>query len=87
MNAGAKRIIFHRIRVYVPTKHRTQILDELHQGHFGIVKMKALARSYVYWPNIDHDLEQLARSCSGCLHTAREPDKVPVHHWEYPSQP
>ena len=29
----------------------------LHEGHPGISKMKALARSYVRWPKIDSDIE------------------------------
>ena len=33
------------IRVIVPPKLRPQVLEELHQGHRGVVKMKALARS------------------------------------------
>ena len=34
-------------RVVVPTKLRERVLEELHQGHSGVVRMKALARSYV----------------------------------------
>ena len=33
------------IRVIVPPKRRLQLLEELHQGHLGEVKMKTLARS------------------------------------------
>lgn len=35
------------IRVIVPTKDRPQVLVELHQGHPGVVKMKALTRNYI----------------------------------------
>ena len=35
------------IRVIVPVKLRTQILNLLHESHPGVVRMKALARSYV----------------------------------------
>ena len=34
--------------VLIPPKHQTQVLDELHDGHLGVVKMKALAQSYVW---------------------------------------
>lgn len=30
------------------------------------VKTKALARSYVLWPNIDRDIENLIKGCSPC---------------------
>ncbi|KAF2891398.1 hypothetical protein ILUMI_14775, partial [Ignelater luminosus] len=39
-------IIFRGHRVVILTKLRKQILQELHASHFGIVRMKALARSY-----------------------------------------
>ena len=38
------------IRVIIPQKFRKNILEEVHQGHLGIVKMKSIARSYVRWP-------------------------------------
>lgn len=46
----AVRLYFYRSRIYVPSKLRTAIWNELHFGHVGVVKMKALARSYVYFP-------------------------------------
>lgn len=39
------------------------ILDELHIGHLGVVKMKELARSFVWWPNIDQQIEHLVKEC------------------------
>ena len=54
------------IRVIVPPKLRPQVLQELHQGHMGVVKMKALARSYIWWPNSDKEIELSVKSCSDC---------------------
>ena len=34
------------IRVIIPIKLRNKVLDELHVGHIGIVKMKELSRSF-----------------------------------------
>ena len=50
-------------RVIIPQKLREIILQELHSEHMGIAKMKALARSHVWWTGIDKDLECLAKSC------------------------
>ncbi|GFW74980.1 uncharacterized protein K02A2.6-like [Trichonephila clavipes] len=41
--------IMYDHRVYIPEKYQNQVLEELHVGHPGIVKMKAIARSYCYW--------------------------------------
>lgn len=79
--------VFKGIRICVPRKYQEQILKELHEGHVGMVKMKALARSHVYWPNIDKDIEDMVNSCAQCIELRNEPKKVPTHYWEYPTQP
>ena len=43
-----------------------KMLEELHVGHPGIVRMKELARSYFWWPNVDLEIEQTVRNCSSC---------------------
>ena len=53
-------------RVIIPPKLQKRVLDELHEeGHLGIVKMKALARSYMWWPSIDQSIEAMGKTCSG----------------------
>ncbi|VDI40348.1 Hypothetical predicted protein [Mytilus galloprovincialis] len=49
--------------------------------------MKLLARSYVWWPRIDSEIESLAKSCSGCQKHHRNPKQSPLHPWEWPSSP
>ena len=53
-------------RVVVPEKLRDKILNSLHFAHPGMVKMKALARSYVWWPKINSDIEAFVRKCLPC---------------------
>ncbi|KAL4009353.1 hypothetical protein ACER0C_003205 [Sarotherodon galilaeus] len=74
-------------RVILPPKLRTTVLDSLHNGHLGVVKMKSLARSYVWWPGLDCEIENMAKSCTGCQQTLRQPQTAPVHAWEWPSAP
>ncbi|KAL1468048.1 hypothetical protein MTO96_041738 [Rhipicephalus appendiculatus] len=57
------------MRVIVPAKLRSLLLDELHEGHPGIVRSKQLARSYVWWPSIEADLEHRVKAC-GQFHLA-----------------
>jgi hypothetical protein len=75
------------IRVIIPVKFRTRILELLHSSHPGVVKMKALARSHVWWPGIDHEIEKLVKSCTGCQTTQHAPTLAPLHPWEWPETP
>ena len=49
--------------------------------------MKGLARSYVWWPGIDQDIESLANKCQGCQKVQFEAPTVPLHPWEWPIKP
>ncbi len=74
-------------RVIVPPPGRDQVLQELHETHPGIVKMKSLVRSYVLWPNICKDLEAKVRECANCQASRPPPPRAPLHPWEWPQQP
>ena len=50
--------------VVVPPCGRQQVIDELHEGHPGISQMKSLARSFVWWPGMDNDLEKRWKNVS-----------------------
>ena len=56
-----------------------RVLQVLHSAHLGVVKMKALARSYVWWPGIDDEIEQMTKGCGGCVEAQSSPRKVPIH--------
>ena len=48
-------------RVEVPDSGREAVPEQLHETHLGVVKLKALARSYVWWPNLSADVEAKVR--------------------------
>ena len=53
-------------RVVIPKSLQKVVLKQFHSHHPGITRMKALMRSYVYWPSIDQHIEELVQNCSRC---------------------
>ncbi|GFN82591.1 transposon tf2-9 polyprotein [Plakobranchus ocellatus] len=50
-------------------------------------RMKQLARSAVYWPRTDTDIEDIARHCAACNEHQRLPPEQPSHPWITPEKP
>ena len=49
--------------------------------------MKQLARTAVYWPNIDNDIEATCRQCIPCGEHQNKPSKSAIHPWMLPEKP
>ena len=75
------------IRVVVPEKLQGAVLRELHSSHSGMSRMKSLARSFAWWPNVDKNIEQLVKGCHPCLSIRHAPAVVPLHPWAWPPKP
>lgn len=74
-------------RVIIPPQGRETLLEELHECHPGIVRMKALARNYLWWPGLDAEVEAKVRSCDVCQQQSKPPPNAPLHPWEWPGKP
>lgn len=61
-----KECIMLGVKVVIPESLRKTVLNLLHEDHTGIVRTKMLARSTLWWPGLQRDLEQLVTSCSVC---------------------
>jgi hypothetical protein len=79
--------LFHGARLVIPGSLQKKVLDILHLGHFGSQRMKQLARTAVYWPGIDANIEETSRGCTGCGEQQNLPAKAPVHPWILPEKP
>ncbi|XP_018406799.1 PREDICTED: uncharacterized protein K02A2.6-like [Cyphomyrmex costatus] len=80
-------VIFRGHRVVIPKSLQKKILEELHTGHFGINKMKGIARSYCWWKGIDDDIKALVENCQNCNTFKNNPQKVEQHIWEPSAAP
>lgn len=74
-------------RLIIPKQFRSRILKQLHKAHPEMERMKSIARSHVYWPHIDHDIEQYVRNCNRCAEAAKTPPRVPLAPWPMPPIP
>ena len=75
-------------RIIIPNDCRDDVLDKVHEGHFGIERTKLRARDTVYWLQINHDIETLVKSCDKCQEFSkrnnRDPDiprEIPLVPW------
>ncbi|XP_062709570.1 uncharacterized protein K02A2.6-like [Aedes albopictus] len=74
-------------RIVVPLKFRRRIVRQLHRGHPGMDRMKSLARSYIYWPNVDDDVTQFVQECTACAEAAKSPTKASLESWPLAVKP
>ena len=83
----ANGCLFYGARVCIPVSLQPQVLHILHIGHFGIQRMKQLARTAVYLPGIDSCIDELSHSCQTCAEHQNNPPKQPIHPWMFPEKP
>ena len=74
-------------RVIIPKVGRQRILEELHDSHQGMSRMKERARMVVWWPNIDKEIESMASCCAACQASRNLPPVAPLHPWSFPERP
>ena len=75
------------LRVIIPERHQSALLQQLHEDHFGIVRTKAIARNYFWFPGIDKSIEDMISACPTCQTVQHDPVKSPLIPWKYPSHP
>jgi transposase InsO family protein len=80
-------VIFKGRQVLIPESLRADIIEQLHQGHFGIEKTKRLARESVYWPGIGKEIDKMVKNCDTCQENQPCQMKEPLEPHDIPSTP
>ncbi|PIO77460.1 hypothetical protein TELCIR_00443 [Teladorsagia circumcincta] len=74
-------------RIVIPKLLQRRVLYSLHKADPGQTRMKMLARSYVYWPALDADIERLVKNCATCVEAAKNPGKAELSSWPKATSP
>ena len=87
MNFVLIYFVFNGKTVEIPFQLRERVINELHDCHPGIFKMKALARSHFWWPSLDEMIKTCVKQCKTCQVNQNMPASAPIHHWERTTKP
>ena len=80
-------ILLRGTRIVMPHNLRQRVLEAAHEGHPGIVAMKARLRTKVWWPRIDKDTELLVKCCRGCTLVSNPTPPHPMKRRTLPAEP
>ena len=81
-------ILMKNSKVLIPETLKQKYLRHIHQGHQGIEACRSRAREFVFWVNINKDIEELVQKCSLCqsqqnstCSVQKYVSEVPPHPW------
>lgn len=59
-------LLFYDTKIIVPQNLRIEMLQLIHETHFGIQKCKLRARQIMFWPKMSSDIENFVETCEIC---------------------
>ena len=80
-------LLFRDNRIVVPNKMRKQMVNKIHESHQGIVKSKQRARTILFWPGMNGDIEDAVSSCVACQENRNSQPAEPMLPHEIPDRP
>ncbi|XP_064483051.1 uncharacterized protein K02A2.6-like [Ornithodoros turicata] len=84
--AVADSLLMHGTQIVIPKTCQQQILQLLHEGHFGLEKCTTRAKHAVWWPSINDDIAQTVKNCHECLQLKTN-RKLPLITTDFPDRP
>ena len=70
----------------IPKSLQLVVLKKLHFTRLGMTRMKELVRSYIWWPNLNIQIEQEVFKCEQCQAMRKEPSKAQIHPSSFPTK-
>ncbi|KAF2890032.1 hypothetical protein ILUMI_16141 [Ignelater luminosus] len=82
-----RTILLQGTRIIIP-KPLTQLVLKLgHEGHPGMVKIKEILRTKVWWPKINQAVEKFVQQCLGCQLVSKPDSSEPIYRTPLPKAP
>ena len=66
------------LRLVIPTKLRSQMIDNMHAANQGSTQMLLRARNTMYWPGMDRSIGIHIQQCLQCRESAPSQTKEPL---------
>lgn len=58
--------LYYGMRIVIPGSMRNKLLHYFHDFHAGINKMRQIMRTFVWWPNMDMEIQKFVNQCQRC---------------------
>ena len=78
-------LLLYQNTLVVPVSLRLEVLEGLHDGHFGEIKCILRARSAVFWPGCDDHIRNMVSSCDICQRRRHRNPSPPLYPVQLPS--
>ena len=79
-------LLLNTDRIIIPQLLHQEMLQNIHQGHLGMVKCKRRARQSIFWPGMNKQIEKLIQRCHTCLKYMASKPKDPLMTHEVPNR-
>ena len=71
-------ILLHGHHIIIPANLHSKMVEIAHEGHQGLAKTKALLREYVWFPGIDHTVQEIVHKCLVCQTNGQRNAPAPI---------
>ena len=71
-------LLYKADKIVIPRSARPKLLETLHAGHPGIVRMSKLAKQFYFWPGMRNDITQFVTGCNSCFELLPQQRAMPL---------
>ena len=83
--SASGKLVLRGTCIIVPSVLRERTLELANEGNPGIINMKKVLGTKVWWPGIDKNVEKFWKCCYGCQLVSGTAKPEPMCHTELPN--